>query len=467
MVLKRNTVLAATAALTLMSGCSILRPGARSGDKTPERHAETAARPQPASPNTAASDEPEPVVGQPRPDTPYYEYEDAAVCDLSPVYDSLITVWHEQNAINSYENFFRDFIDIDSTAELTGTVPDSVYEARLKMILSPIEMAFNDVVKRHIVTYTTARKSTISNVLGRSQYYFPIFERELDRQGLPLELRMLPVVESALIPTARSRVGATGLWQFMYGTGRSYGLEITSFVDQRCDPVVSTRAACRYLKDLYNMFGDWTLAIAAYNCGPGNVNKALKRAGGDAKSFWDVYPYLPKETRGYLPSFIAATYVYTFHKQHGIELTPPPVPIATDTLMIDRLTHFDQITSTIGTPVEVIRSLNPQYRLDIVPAVKKSYSLTLPYSDIAKYLDSETEIQAKDTVYLAQYLKPSNLDAHKMEFTIESFSYRVRTGDTLSSIAKKHNVSVSQLIKWNGIKNPNRLKVGQRLEIYR
>ena len=180
-----------------------------------------------------------------------------------------------------------------------------------------------------------------------------------------------------------------------------------------------------------------------------------------------MYPYLPKETRGYLPSFIAATYVYTFHKQHGIELTPPPVPIATDTLMIDRLTHFDQITSTIGTPVEVIRSLNPQYRLDIVPAVKKSYSLTLPYSDIAKYLDSETEIQAKDTVYLAQYLKPSNLDAHKMEFTIESFSYRVRTGDTLSSIAKKHNVSVSQLIKWNGIKNPNRLKVGQRLEIYR
>ena len=182
---------------------------------------------------------------------------------------------------------------------------------------------------------------------------------------------MLPVVESALSPTAISRAGATGLWQFMYTTGKVYGLEVNSFIDQRRDPVLSTKAACRYLKDLYGIYEDWTLALAAYNCGPGNVNKAIKRAGDQAEDFWDIYPYLPAETRGYVPSFIAATYAYTFSYQHDIAPAPTAMPLATDTVMISRPMHFDQITSTIDLPKEVLRSLNPQYKMDIIPAVGK------------------------------------------------------------------------------------------------
>ncbi len=278
---------------------------------------------------------------------------------------------------------------------------------------------------------------------------------------------MLPVVESALLPSVVSHAGATGLWQFMYGTGRYYGLEVTSFVDQRRDPIAATKAACIYLKDLYNMFGDWTLAIAAYNCGPGNVTKAIKRAGGNTKNFWEIYPYLPRETRGYIPSFIAATYAYTFHRQHDIEPEMPALPLATDTVMVNRLMHFKQITSTIDTPVEVIRKLNPQYKADIIPALGKSYSLTLPVSDVSRFLENEQQIMAKDTTYLAEYLKPSNIDKTKKEFSINSFTYKVKSGDTLSGIASKNGVSVAQIKKWNNIKNADKLRIGQKLEIYR
>ena len=214
------------------------------------------------------------------------------------IYDSLVSTWYSRNIVSSFDTFFNEFIDLsdDSTA-VVSDVPDSVYSTRLKMLLSPIQLPYNQIIKRYLVVYTTTRKSTMERILGLSQYYFPMIEEELCRAGLPLELRMLPVIESALCPTAVSRAGATGLWQFMYGTGKTYGLEITSFVDQRRDPVVATQAACRYLKDLYDLYNDWTLAIAAYNCGPGNINKALKRAGGVAKSYWDIYPYLPRETR--------------------------------------------------------------------------------------------------------------------------------------------------------------------------
>lgn len=327
-------------------------------------------------------------------------------------------------------------------------------------------MPYNEVVKRYIITYTT-RKTLMENVLGRSQYYFPMIEEELDRAGLPIELRMLPVVESALSPTAISRAGATGLWQFMYTTGKVYGLEVNSFIDQRRDPVLSTKAACRYLKDLYGIYEDWTLALAAYNCGPGNVNKAIKRAGDQAEDFWDIYPYLPAETRGYVPSFIAATYAYTFSYQHDIAPAPTAMPLATDTVMISRPMHFDQITSTIDLPKEVLRSLNPQYKMDIIPAVGKSYSLTLPLGEVARFLENEESINAKDTVYMAQYLKPSRTDPSQKVFSLESFTYRVKSGDTLSSIAKRHNVSVAQLMKWNNLKNAHKLRIGQKLEIYR
>lgn len=385
----------------------------------------------------------------------------------SPSYDSLVVSMQEMQAHKAFEDFFNDFINIETTPiDDAAQLPDSIYEARLRMILSPIAMPYNSVVKRYILAYTTSHRHTMENILGRSRYYFPMIEAELDKAGLPIELRMLAAIESALSPTAVSWVGATGLWQFMYTTGKHYGLEINSFVDQRRNPLESTRAACRYLKDLYDIYGDWTLALAAYNCGPGNVNKAIRRAGGEAASFWDIYPYLPRETRGYVPSFIAATYVYTFHFQHDLQPAALDLPLATDTVMISRPMHLDQVASSLEIPKEVLRSLNPQYKLDIIPATTKSYPLTLPLADITRYIDNEEAILAKDTIYMAQYLQTSRTDPNKQVFALDSFTYRVKSGDTLSTIAKKHHVTVAQLMKWNNLKSANRLRVGQRLEIY-
>ena len=382
------------------------------------------------------------------------------------VYDSLLISWYEQNMFSSYEKFYRDFIDIDSTASLVSSIPDSVYSMRMKAILSPISMGYNETIKQYLILYTQKRKDMMGRMIGLSQVYFPLFEEELAREGLPLELRILPIVESALNPVAISRAGATGLWQFMYATGKAYGLEITSFVDQRRDPVASTKAAVKYLKDLYLMYGDWTLALAAYNCGPGNVQKALNRAGENAHTFWDVYPFLPRETRGYVPSFIAATYAFTYYKQHGIEPVAPELPVLTDTIMVNHLMHFDQITSTMDVSKETLRALNPQYKLDIIPALDKTYPLMLPLSDISTYLQNEDSILAKDTVYLAQYLQQSPTTNQKV-FNITSTTYKVKSGDTLGAIAVRYGVTVKQLMSWNHIKNANTLRIGQTLEIYR
>lgn len=381
-------------------------------------------------------------------------------------YDSLIAQWYEQNVSNAFEDFFKEYIDIDSTSTTESEIPDSVYSARLKKIISPINLGYNDIIKQYIIVYTK-RKELMSRILGLSQIYFPMIEEELANAGIPLELRMLPVIESALNPVAVSRMGATGLWQFMYGTGKSYGLEITSFIDQRRDPILATKAACQYLKQMYDLYDDWTLAIAAYNCGPGNVNKALRRAGEGAKTFWDVYNFLPRETRGYLPAFVASTYAYNYHKYHDIEPLAPTLPISTDTLHIDKLLHFEQISTTIDTPIEVIRSLNPQYKMDIIPAIEnKTYVLTLPQNDVARYLSMEETIQGKDTIYLAQYMKRDPVSNAK-EMQINSVEYRIKSGDTLGAIAVKYGVTVSQIMKWNNIKSPNRLSIGQRIEIYR
>lgn len=244
-------------------------------------------------------------------------------------------------------------------------------------------------------------------------------------------------------------------------------MEITSFVDQRCDPVVSTRAACHYLKDLYGMYGDWFLAIAAYNCGPGNVNKAMKKAGEGARTFWDIYDYLPRETRGYVPSFIAASYAYTYHRLHGIDIIEEPLPLATDTIVVNRVMHLKQISSTIDTPLETLRCLNPQYKMDIIPAMDRHYTLVLPQHAVSQYLDNEKQIMAKDTVYMAEYLKPSNIDKTRREFNLTSVTHRVRSGENLGIIARKYGVTVKQIINWNKLRNPNSLRVGQRLEIYR
>ena len=283
------------------------------------------------------------------------------------------------------------------------------------------------------------------------------------RQGLPIELRALPIIASALQVNALSRAGAVGLWQFMPTTGKNYGLEVNSLVDERRDPIASTRAACRFMKDLYRIFGDWTLAIAAYNCGPGNVNKAIARSGG--KSFWDIYFYLPVETRGYVPAFIAATYAYNYHRQHNIEPTEPPIPLAIDTIQVRRVTHFQQIASTIDVDLETLRALNPQYRLDIIPATTKPYTLVLPQRSVTRYIEHEAEIMAKDTIYLKEYLNPANLDKKRMERA--TTIHRVKRGETLGGIARRYGVSVSQLMRWNGIKNAAHIREGQRLRIER
>lgn len=390
---------------------------------------------------------------------------------MNQPYDSMLVVVREQGAKAAYDLFFNDFINIESLPCPPSQVPDSVYASRLKMIMSPIPMAYNDIVKRYIVAYTGSKKATMENILGRAQYYFPIIEEELDRAGLPVEFRMLPVIESALIPQATSRAGAAGLWQFMYNTGKIYGLEVNSYVDQRRDPIVSTKAACRMLKDLYNIYGDWTLVLAAYNCGAGNVNKAIKRAGGNVKSFWDIYNYLPSETRGYVPSFIAATYAYNFHSQHNITPAKINMPLVVDTVMVSRPLHFEQVASTINISKDLIRSLNPQYKTDIVPASGKSYSLTLPAGDISNFLEMESAIHAKDSAYLANYLNPSNISKSNVSATsIQTVAasyqtYKVKSGDTLSSIASRYKVTVSQLMKWNKISNARNLQVGQKIQI--
>lgn len=386
------------------------------------------------------------------------------------IYDSMLADWYERNIGASYDQFFDQFVDIDPYQTLVGDVPDSVYRTRMRLLVSPISLGYNDIIKGYIVSYTTRNKALIGRVLGLSQVYFPMIEEELCRQGLPIELRMLPVIESALNPMAVSRAGATGLWQFMYATGKSYGLEVTSFVDDRRDPEKATKAACKYLADLHRMYGDWTLAIAAYNCGPGNVNKAIERAGNNVKTFWDIYPYLPKETRGYIPAFVGATYAYTYHKQHGIDFVSPPLPVSTDTVSVCKMTHFGQICSELDIPIETLRALNPQYKEDIIPAVEKRYSLRLPQYDVTRYLAAEQNIMAKDSVFLAKYI---NQPAETVAKQVAAASvpnvtrYKVKNGDTLGAIARKHKVTVNELVKWNKLKNANSLKLGQTLEIRR
>ncbi|MBO7197484.1 MAG: transglycosylase SLT domain-containing protein [Tidjanibacter sp.] len=382
-----------------------------------------------------------------------------------PLLDSLIYDWGRRLSEHNSEKLLNALVAIDTVDLPASQIPDSVYIARLEAIGSAIPLSYNNVVRNYIISYTTRNKGVMSRVLGRSQYYFPIFEAELDAQGMPLELRMLPVIESSLVPTARSPKGASGLWQFMYGTSKGYGLEVSSFIDQRFDPILSTRAACKFLKHLYNIYGDWNLALAAYNCGPGNVNKALRKTDGKG-GFWDIYPYLPKETRGYLPAFIAATYAYHYHDQHDITPAESLVPLATDTVRIHRIMHLEQISSTIGTPIEVLKALNPQFKQQIVPAVRgRSYDLVLPLSEMGKFLDNEATIMGKDTIYLAEYMSPRK-NGEMPTFVIDSKIHKVKSGENLSAIARKYGVTVKQICKWNNIKDPSKIRVGQKLEIY-
>ena len=347
--------------------------------------------------------------------------------------DSLLAAWRERQRQDAFSEFFKQYILEDST-EVADSTPDSVYSRRLLDLASPIQFPYNSIVKGYINRYTNSRYGTISRILGMSQYYFPIIEEELLREGLPVELRALPIIESALSPTAVSPMGAVGLWQFMPTTGKSYGLEINSLVDERRDPYRATQAACRYLKDLFAIYNDWSLAIAAYNCGPGNVNKA-----------------------------IGASYAYAYHRQHGIEPTEAPIPLSVDTVRINKLMHLEQISSTIDLPIETLRQLNPQYKLDIIPATTKPYTLVLPQRYVMQYIAHEPEIQAKDSMYLKEYINPANIDKKRQERS--GSVYVVKKGDTLGAIARRYRVTTAQIMRWNKLKSAHKLRIGQRLRI--
>lgn len=416
----------------------------------------------PAAPVAEQQAAPEPEEPE-LPDPAEVQYDDMTLGLTAEQADSLVAVWRERQCGDSYQEFFDNYILVDSTAE--STTPDSVYIQRLRALVSPIQLPYNSIVRGYINRYTDSRYGTISRILGMSQYYFPLIEDELLKEELPVELRALPIIESALNPTAVSRMGAAGLWQFMPSTGKLYGLEVNSLIDERYDPVLATRAACRYLKDMYAVFGDWMLAIASYNCGPGNVNKAIARSGG-GKTFWEIYDYLPRETRGYVPAFIGASYAYAYHKQHGIELTEPPLPLAVDTIRVTKLMHLGQVASTLDLPIEVLRQLNPQYQLDIIPATGKHYTLVLPQEYACRYIACEEEIQRKDSLYLKEYINPVNV-AKKRAATSSYLTHTVKRGETLGYIARKYRVSQQTIMRDNRIRNANRLSIGQKLKIRR
>lgn len=449
------------ALLFCITTSTLAAPPQKTDKKTP---AATPAQPAPrqsVTPTAAPAAAPVTAAAKPaaKPATPA-SAEMASGLSAGQV-DSLLAVWREQQYNDAYSKFFNDYIREAPTSDST---PDSVYTKRLKALASPIQLPYNNVVKGYISRYTNPRSGTIARVLGMSQYYFPIIEDELLKEGLPVELRALPIIESALTPTAVSPMGATGLWQFMPTTGKSYGLEVNSLVDERRDPVRSTQAACRYLKDLYAIYNDWSLAIAAYNCGPGNVNKAIARSGGKGRTFWEIYDFLPRETRGYVPAFIGASYAYAYHRQHGIHLTEAPIPLSVDTIHVNRLMHLGQIASTIDVPIETLRQLNPQYKIDIIPATTKPYTLVLPQRNMAQYIDHEAEIYAKDSTYLKDYLNPTNL-AQKRQESASATYYTVKRGDTLGAIARRYRVTTTQLMRWNSLKNAHSLRIGQRLRI--
>ena len=373
--------------------------------------------------------------------------------------DSLLNDWKTRTNL---------IYDTDCTnSAVIPQFSDSIYIDRLQRMPTIMEMPYNAIVREYIDRYAVKLRNQVSVMLAANNFYMPLFEEALDAYDLPLELKYLPIIESALKPTARSRAGALGLWQFMLKTGRLYGLESNSLVDDRLDPIKATWAAARYLKEMYDIYKDWHLVIAAYNCGPGNVNKAIRRAGG-ATDYWSIYNYLPRETRGYVPAFIAANYIMNYYCHHNIcpmntEIIPP-----TDTLQISRELHLQQVADLCDITIDELKSLNPQYKRNIIPGNTKPYTLRLPQTKIATFIANQ------DTIYnhrAAELFKNRKTVAvsNKITPTVGkgTLSYHtIRSGETLSTIAQRYGVKVSQLKDWNGLSS-NRIRAGKKLKIYK
>lgn len=380
--------------------------------------------------------------------------------------DSMFNSWYIQNTFN------LDSVEPELAEASIVSIPDSVYIQRLQSIESFVDLSYNQTVKNFIELYTQRKRGLTEFILGMSAYYFPMIEELLDKYNLPMELKYLPIIESAFNPAARSSAGAVGLWQFMYGTGKMYKLEIGTFVDERRDPVKSTEAAVKYLSDLYRIYKDWHLVIAAYNCGPGNVNKAIRRSGG-THNYWTIYYKLPRETRGYVPAFIAAAYVMNHYQSH--QLTPrfPDFSIVTDTIKIHDYLHFKQVSEILEIPVEELQALNPQYRMDIIPGkADKPYTLRIPMEYVGKFIDYEENIFAhnREQIFPNNEIlvpkKQTGNSFHPSEIQgKEKIFYTVKSGDNPGFIADWFRVRLNDLRYWNQI-NKNMIRVGQKLAIY-
>lgn len=397
---------------------------------------------------------------------------------LTEELDSLLALYNNQQYLQADADC--NFPNVNPTYE------PEVYQERLAKLPTIIEMPYNSVIQQFLDRYSGKLRRTVSIMLGAQNFYMPIFEEALEAYGLPLELKYLPVIESALNPKAVSRVGATGLWQFMMATGKQYGLEVNSLVDDRRDPLKSSYAAAHYLSDLYRIFGDWSLVIAAYNCGPENINKAVHRAGG-VKDYWKIYPYLPHETRGYVPAFIAANYIMNYYCEHNICPMVSSLPVKTDTIMVDRDYHFDQIAAVLNIDKKKIDALNPQYRREVVNGGSKPCILRLEPKEIIAFIDNQDSIYAyrrdelltkRNTVEVAQdvptytYSSKKSRSSKKGKKSKKSKkskgkgkSASIRQGDTLSSIAKRNGTTVAKLKKLNpGIKGST-IRAGKKLRV--
>lgn len=383
--------------------------------------------------------------------------------------DSLVNLWYVSQSLESAVDEYNAEADT-----LVPDYPDSVYLARLAEIPSVINLTYNRIVRNYIQLYTIKRREQVCTMLGLAEYYFPVFEEIFDLYDVPYELKYLAVIESALNPRAVSRAGAVGAWQFMYSTGKAYGLTINSLVDERKDPVEATHSAARFLSDLYGMYGDWTLALAAYNCGPGNVNKAIRRSGG-RRDFWEIYYYLPRETRGYVPAFIAATYTMNYYQDHLLTPSPLTLPRAVDTILVHEPLHLQQVAAVLDIPMKELRDMNPQYRADVIPGTSKHpYAIKYPMEYTASFIDLQDSIFAyKDSVYFDPSKKVASPQSYSASYKVDlpadkydKLYYTVQSGDNVGYIADWYDIRASDLRYWNNISR-NVIRGGQKLIIYK
>jgi membrane-bound lytic murein transglycosylase D len=398
-----------------------------------------------------------------------FSIEEELVLRTGDNLDSLLSLWYVNQSLETAADNYLAEADT-----LLPDFSDSVYMQRLAEIPTVINLTYNRIVKNYINVYSRQRREQVRIMLGLSEYYFPVFEEIFDLYGVPYEIKYLSVIESALNPRAVSRVGAVGAWQFMYTTGKHYGLTINSLVDERLDPIAATHAAARFLVDLYGIYNDWTLALAAYNCGPGNVNKAIRRSGGK-RDFWDIYYFLPRETRGYVPAFIAATYAMNYYDEHLITSAPLTLPRVTDTIMVHEALHLKQVAEVLDIPVDLLRDINPQYRVDIVPGTAdQGYAIKIPQEQVAAFIDLQDRIFAyKDSVFF----DPGKLVAtpqhssssYRVDLPADKYdklNYTVKSGDNVGFIADWYDVRESDLRYWNNISR-NLIRVGQKMVIYK